>query len=388
MRTIIPTFLFVILNGLIFAQYTPNVSIEQRGIMWPAGSAAQNCSGSNPTVCPTFNIAGMNWYMSGTSAFPFSFVYSSLGWTPFNIANRDYAMVYNGVIETRDPNGEICFNSPVLNITGLGTVNMTFVVNRLGLASDPWDQYVRFEYKVNGGATVSSGNLTGGFGVTSSWSPTASGATLELRACLRSTGNNEVYNLTSMNTNVGAPLPVKWSGIFLSPTEKGQSQLYWQTASEINNDYFDIERSMDGLTFSTIGRVKGSGNRSEATNYEYLDETAKAGNTYYYRIKQVDLDGIEDFSTVLSIYIKGLSLGIKLSPNPADDEVKIELDQPIETPIILEVFALNGSIIKTMTIDQGQYFKDLDLSTFPDGLYLLKSKGSEHIYQKFIKKSQ
>ncbi len=93
MKTITFTCVFVLLNSLIFAQYTPNVSIEQRGIMWPAGSAAQNCNGatngSNPTVCPTFNIAGMNWYMSGTASFPFSFVYSSLGWSPFVIANRD-----------------------------------------------------------------------------------------------------------------------------------------------------------------------------------------------------------------------------------------------------------------------------------------------------------
>ncbi len=220
-------------------------------------------------------------------------------------------MVYNGVIETRDPNGEICFNSPVLNIAGLGTVNMSFVVNRLGLASDPWDQYVRFEYRVNGGAFVSSGNLTGGFGVTSSWSPTASGATLELRACLRSTGNNEVYNLTSMNTNLGAPLPVKWSGIFGAPTEKGYSQISWQTATEINNDYFDVERSMEGINYISIGQVKGSGDTSSPTNYEFLDETTKPGNTYYYRLKQVDYDGKEDYSIVLTIHIKGFILESK-----------------------------------------------------------------------------
>ncbi len=388
MKTILFTCIFILLNSLIFAQYTPNVSVEQRGIMWPAGSSAQNCSGSNPTVCPTFNIAGMNWYMSGTSSAPFSFVYSSLGWTPFNIANRDYAMVYNGVIETRDPNGEICFNSPILNISGLGTVNMTFVVNRLGLATEPWDQYVRFDYRVNGGAFVTSGNLTGGLGVTSTWSPTTSGATLELRACLRSTGNNEVYNLTSMNTNVGAPLPVKWSGIFLAPTEKGYSQVYWQTATEIHNDYFEIERSMDGIKFISVGQVKGSGDSSTPSNYEFLDETTKPGNTYYYRIKQVDYDGLYDYSTVLSIQIKGLYLGVKASPNPADDMINIELDKPIDTALDLDLVRMDGTIARTISILEGEYSKLLDLSDQPDGIYLLKSKGSNFIHQKIVKAAQ
>lgn len=382
MKTLIPTFLFVMFYTLMSGQYSPNVSVETRGINWP-NSVAENCNGLgtgyNPSLCPTYNVSGMNWYMSGIAGQNFSFSFSNLA----GIANRDYAMVNGGVIEVRDPNSDICFNSPVINIAGLGTVTMSFVCTRPGTGSTY--VHVNFRYRVNGGPVVSSGNLTGGTGVTSTWSPTATGSTLEIWACMNATGNNDVYNLTSMNTNVGSPLPVKWSGFFIAPTEKGHSQLYWQTASEINNDYFEIERSMDGIQFSAIGRIKGSGNRSEPTNYSYLDETAKAGNTYYYRVKQVDFDGTEDFSTVLNITIKGLALGIAVSPNPTDDFIRIELDEVLESTMFLDVLDLNGRVIRTITIEEGAYVHQVDLSDLADGLYVLKSKGSDAIHQKIVK---
>ena len=97
-------------------------------------------------------------------------------------------------------------------------------------------------------------------------------------------------NITTTNINVATPicptiLPVELIS-FTTSTIDGHVQLNWVTQSEINNDYFTVERSVDGINFTPISKVNGAGNSSERLNYSTFDNTPLNG-TSYYRLKQI-----------------------------------------------------------------------------------------------------
>ena len=94
-------------------------------------------------------------------------------------------------------------------------------------------------------------------------------------------------------------LPVQLLG-FSAECKEAYTQLIWQTATEINNDYFDIEKSIDGLNFSSVGFVDGAGNSSSVINYS-LQDFGVNNETTYYRLKQVDFNGEESYSDIVSL---------------------------------------------------------------------------------------
>lgn len=104
-----------------------------------------------------------------------------------------------------------------------------------------------------------------------------------------------------LETDVLTPLPVEWGRFWL---EKAQSEVmvYWETLNEVNADFFGIERSEDGVTFSEIGRVKAVGFSSEVKRYWFSDRQAPAGNIYY-RLRQVDVDGAHEYSEIRNIAV-------------------------------------------------------------------------------------
>lgn len=91
-------------------------------------------------------------------------------------------------------------------------------------------------------------------------------------------------------------VPVRWLSFELHPVEAG-IELHWETGSESNNDYFEIQRSQDGHSFAPIARVKGAGNSASKQSYQWLDTAPERGINFY-RLKQVDFDGKYDFSSL------------------------------------------------------------------------------------------
>jgi len=105
---------------------------------------------------------------------------------------------------------------------------------------------------------------------------------------------------------------------FTAMIQNSNTLLSWETASEINNDYFIIERSSDGKKFETIATVAGAGNSKIAKRYQYSDQSQISG-LQYYRLSQVDFDGQKTQFDILSIYTESAKL--KIYPNPAADYV-------------------------------------------------------------------
>lgn len=113
----------------------------------------------------------------------------------------------------------------------------------------------------------------------------------------------------------GGVLPVELL-FFKSKKESSRISLSWATASELNFDYFDIEKSTDGVTFKSIGTVKGNGTTSERHDYKLDDEKPMIGKNYY-RLKSVDFDGYTEYFDVVMVDFDGLK-NFSIYPNPAD----------------------------------------------------------------------
>ncbi|UII30975.1 fibronectin type III domain-containing protein [Fulvivirga ulvae] len=118
----------------------------------------------------------------------------------------------------------------------------------------------------------------------------------------------------TVETLSDSPLPVEF--IDFSYTINGNSvNLNWITGSELNNEYFSVERAVDINEFTEIGTVNGSGTTTSAVNYEFTDY--KPLNLAYYRIKQVDFDGGFSYSKVIRVTLKNNFDELTVYPNPA-----------------------------------------------------------------------
>jgi hypothetical protein len=111
------------------------------------------------------------------------------------------------------------------------------------------------------------------------------------------------------------PLPIQLLSFKAFKTEKNIS-LEWATASELNFDYFDIEKSSDGKNFYSIANVKGNGTTNERHDYSLTDEKPLIGKNYY-RLKSVDFDGYTEYFNVIMVDFDGKK-NFSVYPNPSD----------------------------------------------------------------------
>lgn len=127
---------------------------------------------------------------------------------------------------------------------------------------------------------------------------------------------------TLASTSLSNPLPVELISFKGRITNNETVELSWATASELNSDYFDIERSEDGFSFLSIGKVKAAGTSAGNRNYLFEDITPSFGGSYY-RLKQIDFDGRYDLSKMIRIDSQRKDLALNVYPNPAKDQVTI-----------------------------------------------------------------
>lgn len=147
--------------------------------------------------------------------------------------------------------------------------------------------------------------------------------------------------------------------------KKESAVLNWTTTSEINSDKFIIERSHDGKSFNSIGVVQSNGNSTHDIDYEFIDNRPLAGISYY-RLQEVSLDGISDYSKVVSVDFTANS-DIEIYPNPASDQ--LYWNNATEN-LSYKMMNVHGQEVSSGLIDKSNGV--LDLSTFNRGLYFMK----------------
>ena len=165
-----------------------------------------------------------------------------------------------------------------------------------------------------------------------------------------------------------APLPVQLTAFLGKATEAGVA-LKWETASERNADYFEVQRA-EGLSdgFRSLGQVKSTGNSTQTHAYQFID--AASAGLHYYRLRQVDIDGAESFSPVVTVDA-GLMASLTAYPTLATHTLNIT--GPAGTHLC--VFNQQGKQVQVADIAAGQQ-QQLDVSGLPGGVYFLRDATS------------
>lgn len=181
--------------------------------------------------------------------------------------------------------------------------------------------------------------------------------------------------ITGTLTICGSALPVELTKFTLQETLNNEIQINWETATEINNDFFTIQRSKNGFDWQNVTEIKGAENSSEIKKYDAIDRYPHLGVSYY-RIKQTDYNGNYEYSDIKSIKILNQSNSIiSTYPNPTYSKVHV-IGGGLLTKEEIQVFNMYGQKINfNLKINENSANSFLiDFTNLNSGIYLIKTK--------------
>jgi hypothetical protein len=305
--------------------------------------------------------------------------------------------------------------SPNINTTGY--TNMTLSFNYIG-NGEANDDKAYLQYSTDGGTTWI--NATGA--PTSSNPALPAGANLNnLKSQICGTGQGRWTNITwdlpvvcenitnlkiafvwqndtdanatdpsfavdDVTITTSAPLPIQLLS-FTGKNYGAENVLTWQTASEVNNDFFTIEHSSDAVNFFELGIVDGAGNSNQTLNYTYIDKHPGIGINYY-RLKQTDFNGQYKYSNTIALENNTENHFdiINSYNNPEQNILELTFSCSEECILNIELFDLNGKKIYSVVANtEGSSTKILIPShLLSKGIYLIKAYNGKEIITKKI----
>lgn len=175
----------------------------------------------------------------------------------------------------------------------------------------------------------------------------------------------------------GASLPMKLTSFNGRLENETSVDLNWTSAIEFNSHQYQIERSADGKNYVKVGTINAAGASNEAIKYSFKDPLPGSG-AFYYRLKQIDIDGKFEYSK--SVYVnskKGSSVVTKVFPNPFTSEVQLigATSADLNMPGNVKVFNLTGQMVKWRITGANAISID---ETAPKGMYLIKIGDATH----------
>ncbi len=168
---------------------------------------------------------------------------------------------------------------------------------------------------------------------------------------------------------------------FTAQANNNDVTLNWTTASEINNQGFEVQRMMQNGEFVNIGFKEGNGTTTEVQNYSYTDEDLITG-TYSYRLKQVDFDGTFEYSNVVEADVLS-PLDYSLSqnyPNPFNPSTTISYSIPTDGFVTLKVYDVLGNEVASLVDEHkqsGSFDVQFDASALSSGVYYYTIKAAD-----------
>lgn len=241
-----------------------------------------------------------------------------------------------------------------------GTDQLEVLIENRGGTDNTWEE-PWFDRTDDAGVGVFSGKVGWGW----SW---ANATTIS---------SNRRFNLQINNVTCAAyPLPVEL--ISSEAVCEGQSSiLSWSTASELNNDYFTVEVSEDGVIWREYARIDGAGSSAAKKDYEHkLDDPFN-----YVRLSQTDFDGTK---TLLNTFSVDCSSGVKLFPNPASDIVYIVNDNDLPVTSV-SIYSLAGELIEKPMISRAHGNTSVDISALLPGVYIFRlNRGGHEVCHKVV----
>jgi hypothetical protein len=169
----------------------------------------------------------------------------------------------------------------------------------------------------------------------------------------------------------GLPVTLK---SFTTALRQQNALLEWTTSTEINNDYFNIEHSLDGRHYTIEGKVKGAGNSTVEHKYSFVHKTVTAGKNFY-RLAQYDLNGDVKYSSVVTLN-KTSSFSIETAPNPATSSLILTSDEPLKGKSFLIRSAI-GEVVQKGILSN----LPLNIAHLTGGMYFISVQGVDQRMQ-------
>jgi fibronectin-binding autotransporter adhesin len=178
----------------------------------------------------------------------------------------------------------------------------------------------------------------------------------------------------------GSPLPISLINFNAEPVNQ-HVLVTWTTASEVNNDYFQIERSQDAVNYQVVGIIDGAGNSNQVLEYQLIDKNPHMGVSYY-RLRQVDFNGSFEVFEPVAVNFRG-ALGniINVYPNPANEITTIQINTNENDRGVLQIFSVSGALVwqtAINTIDGVNAYK-LDVKDLKAGQYIITVRMNKSI---------
>jgi hypothetical protein len=187
--------------------------------------------------------------------------------------------------------------------------------------------------------------------------------------------SNHIDNL------IDATLPVELNS-FTATSNQNTVNLKWQTATEVNNFGFEIERKVHTSTslsvteWEKIGFVNGSGNSNSPKNYSFSDNNPSGGSKFLYRLKQIDNDGQFEYSDAVEVEIVPKEFVLYQNyPNPFNPTTKINYSVPFDSKVIISIYSITGELVRELVndnVETGSYSVDFNGSNLASGMYIYK----------------
>ncbi|MBR9921191.1 MAG: T9SS type A sorting domain-containing protein [Bacteroidetes bacterium] len=283
-------------------------------------------------------------------------------------------------IEDTDGKLQILFTEVDLASTSNPVVSVDFYLSSTGYeeSSGVMDNF-RIYCRMDGGAFEidllnTNGQDIDDMGIEGSWLtlnqvlPVGNSAQLIIEVDFNS--NAEELFIDQIQFSEGTALPVEWLGFaaFAEYESEAGIRLEWQTATETNSDYFEVERSSDGQSFKSIGQLPAAGESYTVKSYRFTDSRPINGWNYY-RLKQMDIDGRFSYSEIRAI--EWLDSGISFFPSPLSGNDLFFQGNTFSGQEVA-FYNVRGEWVFSAIL---QSESSLDVSQLPPGMYWLISEG-------------
>ena len=343
-------------------------------------SVKDNSNAANYTPIGSVTTWNSTWssqlfYMYNTNGGVTLTITATFSGTP---ANHDqiYASEFGGMLSASDPLDQF-----------IGAANSTTVINSGSKTTGASNELI-YGSSIGAGGTISKGSTytqASNFDANIIEYKSAAATGSYSADFTNSATANSVAMMATFQTSTSVVLPIELTD-FTAQCNTDKVTVNWTTATETNNNYFDIEKSSDAVSFSSIAKITGAGSTSVSHNYKYMDDNPNSGVSYY-RLKQTDYNGNSKTFNIISTECEQTANGIFPRYNYQTGGITIDIVGNTAANYSAQLFDVLGKpiISRQFFADKGTTNYNIDLPALHSGIYFISvESGANRTTQKLI----